>query len=249
MKIATWNVNSINARVEQVLEFMEKHGIDVMAVQETKADDSKFPWERLDYNVVHSGQKAYNGVAIISKYEIGNVVKDFDNITEEARLIMGEVKGIRIMSAYFPHGKMIGSDSFMYKLEFMEKLGEFLKDFVKEKFIIMGDFNVAMEEKDVYNPDIMQYSIGFSIEERKALKRLYEIGFTDLFRLCNPDVQEYTWWDYRANSFKRNAGMRIDYIWASKDVAEKCVDSYVAKEMRAKEKPSDHAPVVAEIKI
>ncbi len=250
MKIATWNVNSINARIEQLLEFMEEHEIDVMAVQETKADDDKFPWDAIAYSTIHAGQKAYNGVAIISKYGFDSHTKNFDDITEgEARLIMGEVKGIRIMSAYFPHGRMVGSPHFKRKLEFIARLKEFLMKYVNERFIIMGDFNIAMYEIDVYNPEIMQYSIGFSMEERNALMELYNIGFADLFRKCNPHAREYTWWDYRANSFRRNAGMRIDYIWASRDIASKCKRAYIAREMRAKERPSDHAPVVAELDI
>ena len=252
MLLATWNVNSINARLDLLKAFLKEVKPDVIALQETKVEDDKFPniFETMGYEATFKGQKGYNGVAILSKFGFDSIEKDFKWIEgEEKRIIMVEIKGIKIMDAYFPHGKFIGSSSYQFKLEFIRSLASYLKKFMELPFIIVGDFNVAMEEKDVYEPSILQYSIGFSEEERKALKELYEIGFIDVFRMHNKKDGQYTWWDYRANSFKRNAGMRIDYIWATEKMANKCKRCYIAKEYRAKPKPSDHAPVVAEFEI
>ena len=253
MLVATWNVNSLNARLPLLKEFIEKREPDILSIQETKIEDEKFPkkfFEELGYDCIYKGQKAYNGVAIISKFDIGNYEKNFEEIEkDEKRIIMAEIKGIKIINAYFPHGKMVGSPYFKFKLEFIEKMRDYIKNKIDKEsnLLLVGDFNVAMEEIDVYNPDILQYSIGFSMEERNALKELYDIGFIDIFRIHNKNAKEYTWWDYMANSFKRNAGMRIDYIWASKNIAKRSRNCYIDKEMRAKKKPSDHAPVVAEI--
>ena len=251
MLIATWNVNSLNARMEHLKEFLKS--VDIMALQETKVEDDKFPektFNDMGFNCVYKGEKGYNGVAILSKFGIDSVERNFDWIERgQKRILMVEIKGIKLLNAYFPHGKNIGSPYYEYKIEFIEKLADYLKDFMDDELIIMGDFNVAMENKDVYAPDILQYSIGFSERERKALKKLYEIGFVDIFRMFNNEAKQYTWWDYRANSFKRNAGMRIDYIWATNKIAKNFKNCFIEKEMRAKPKPSDHTPVVAEIEI
>jgi len=253
MRVATWNVNSLNARLEPLKEFLETRHPDVVALQETKIEDENFPekfFKGMGYNCAFKGEKGYNGVAVLSRFEFDAVEKNFDWIENgQKRLIMVVVKGIKIMNAYFPHGKMIGSSYYKFKLDFIKKLGEYLKNYVSNALIITGDFNVAMERKDVYAPDIMQYSIGFSDAERKALKELYNTGFVDLFRMFNEEGKQYTWWDYRANSFKRNAGMRLDYIWATKKLAEKCRSCHIDKEMRSKPKPSDHAPIIADFEI
>ena len=248
VKIATWNVNSLNARLEILLEFIEKRKPDIIALQETKVEDDKFPlhaFNEVGYKCLFKGQKAYNGVAIISKMDWDKYEKNFEDIEgEQKRIIMAEINGIKIINAYFPHGKMVGSSYFQFKLDFIKKLKEYISKL--KNVILLGDFNVAPEEMDVYNPDILQYSIGFSVDERNALNELYSIGFVDVFRLHNKNKGEYTWWDYRSNSFKRNAGMRIDHIWAFKNIASKSISCYIDKEIRAKPKTSDHAPVVAE---
>jgi len=160
---------------------------------------------------------------------------------------MAEIDGIKIINAYFPHGKIIGSPSFDYKIEFIEGLREYIiKNFdERDALLLVGDFNVAPEKRDVYNPEILQYSIGFSREERDAIFRLMSTGFIDIFRLHNKGGREYTWWDYRSNSFRRNAGMRVDHIWGFKSMAERSKKSFIYKEMRAMPKPSDHAPLFA----
>jgi len=249
MRIATWNVNSLNARMDLLKDFLR--GIDVVALQETKLEDEKFPekiFNEMGFNCAFKGEKGYNGVAIISKFEFDRVKKDFEWIERgQKRLIMAEIHGIKLLNAYFPHGKIVDSPYYEFKIEFIGKLADYLKDYMDDMLIMMGDFNVAMEKEDVYSPDIMQYSIGFSEKEREALKKLHEIGFVDVFRMFNKEEKQYTWWDYRANSFKRNAGMRIDYIWTTKRMAEKFKKCFIDKEMRAKPKPSDHAPVIAEL--
>ncbi len=253
MRVATWNVNSLNARLELLDEFLKTVHPDVISLQETKMEDKNFPediFNDMGYNCAFKGEKGYNGVAVLSRFEFDSVEKNFEWIEDgQKRLIMVVVRGIKIMNAYFPHGKMIGSPYYRFKLNFIKKLAEHLKDYASDKFIITGDFNVAMEKEDVYAPDIMQYSIGFSNAERKTLKELYSIGFVDVFRMFNEEEKQYTWWDYRANSFKRNAGMRLDYIWATKILAEKCRSCYIDKEMRGKPRPSDHAPVIADFEI
>lgn len=250
MRIATWNVNSINARLPLIEEFLRKEEIDIAGFQETKIEDSKFPEQffmDMGYKCMFRGQRGYNGVAVVSKYDMKPVTTDFEWIEgNEKRLIMVEIEGIKIINAYFPHGKMVFSPYYEFKINFIKKLKEFVSKFIGENLILMGDFNVAMEDIDVYQPDILQYSIGFSKMEREALMDLYNTGFVDVFRLHNRNGGQYTWWDYRGNSFRRNAGMRIDYIWATPGMAERCTKSYIDREMRAKEHPSDHAPVVAE---
>ncbi|HEC76170.1 MAG TPA: exodeoxyribonuclease III [Thermoplasmatales archaeon] len=254
-KIATWNINSINAHLHLVKEFIEKRMPDVVAFQETKIEDKNFPAEifyEMGYNSVFKGQKAYNGVAILSKKDIDYFEKNFKEIEgEDKRILLVEVNGIKIINAYFPHGKMIDSYQFEFKINFIEKLMTYIKkNFLPdENLLLVGDFNVATEEKDVYAPEILQYSIGFSMEERKAIKELYKMGFTDIFRLHNKNSGEYTWWNYQSNSFRRNVGMRIDYIWARGKIANRSKNCFIDKEFRAKYKPSDHAPVIAEFKI
>lgn len=253
-RIATWNVNSINARIHLIKKFIEERLPDVIALQETKIEDKNFPSEifyEMGYNCIFKGQKAYNGVAIISKVKIDSFEKEFREIEgEDKRILLIETNGIKIMNAYFPHGKNIGSEQFKFKINFIEKLADYIKkNFSSDDFILVGDFNVALEEIDVYAPEILQYSVGFSIEERKAIKRLYEVGFEDVFRLHNKNSGEYTWWDYQSNSFRRNAGMRIDHIWAKGEVAHKSKNCFIDKEFRAMNKPSDHAPVIAEFEI
>lgn len=253
-RIATWNVNSLMARLHLIKKFIEERKPDVIALQETKVGDKNFPAEifyDMGYNSVFKGQKAYNGVAVLSKLEIDYSEKEFKEIEgEDKRILLVEINGIKIMNAYFPHGKSVASDQFKFKINFIEKLREYIKEnFSSDDFILAGDFNVALEEIDVYAPEILQYSIGFSIEERKAIKGLYETGFTDIFRLHNKNSGEYTWWDYQSNSFRRNAGMRIDYVWAKGEIAGKSKNCFIDKAFRAMNKPSDHAPVIAEFEI
>jgi len=255
LTVATWNVNSLNARLPLVEKMLEKMRPDILAMQEIKMEDEKFPvdfFREKGYESVFKGEKSYNGVAIVSKYDIKSFEKNFQEIEgEQKRIIMAEIEGMKILNAYFPHGKMIGSPSFDYKIKFMDKLRKYItKNFdMGENLLLVGDFNVALEERDVYNPEILQFSIGFSREERDALYRLLNIGFVDIFRLHNEGGGEYTWWDYRSNSFKRNAGMRVDHIWGFRGIAERSRNCFIYKEIRGMQRPSDHAPVFATFEI
>jgi exodeoxyribonuclease-3 len=252
ISVATWNVNSIRARMELLREWLHEEKMDIACIQETKVTDDEFPYDELKemgYSIAAKGQKAYNGVCTLSKYSFSSVKKDFEHIERgEKRIIEVVAEGINIINAYFPHGKFPGSESFHYKIDFIEGLRDYLDknfDFKKDKVIILGDFNVAPEELDVYDADALENTIGFHEREREALLYLKSWGFVDLFREKNNGMREYTWWDYRSASFKRNAGMRVDHIWASEKLAARCVECSINRGMRAKPKPSDHAPVKA----
>lgn len=253
ISVATWNVNSLRARMDLLTGWLQSNNIDIICLQETKVEDEKFPQEtfkKMGYHVVFKGEKTYNGVCTLSSYPFVAVKKDFESIEGKQKRIL-EVTiegGITIINAYFPHGKMVGSDSFQLKIEFIKKLRDYIKKNFDEsdKTLLVGDFNVAPEEIDVYDPEILQYYIGFSIDERNAVKELYSIGFIDIFRLHNKESEEYSWWDYRSNSFKRNAGMRVDHIWGFEEISKNSKKCFIDREMRAKPKPSDHAPVISE---
>jgi len=250
--IATWNVNSIRARMELILKWLGESRVDVACLQETKVADDEFPFQEfkeMGYHVAVKGQKTYNGVCILSRHPLAKIKKDFDEIEhDQKRLIEANIDGIEIINAYFPHGKFPWSDSFYYKIDFIEGLRAYLdKNFDSERddVIILGDFNVAPDEIDVYDAEVLENTIGFHEREREALLYLKEWGFVDLFREKNKNSREYTWWDYRGASFKRDAGMRVDHIWASKKLAKKCIKCSINRGMRAQPRPSDHAPVEA----
>ncbi|BAL80548.1 exodeoxyribonuclease III [Caldisericum exile] len=253
MKIATWNVNSIRSRVEHVLMLLKDNEVDILGIQELKTEEKNFPFkdfESLGYYVEAFGQKAYNGVALISKFPFESITKNVLNDTE-ARTIVGIVKGLHILNVYFPHGGEYGSEKFFYKLEFYQKIKNYIlkNNLLDVDFILMGDFNVAKEPIDVWDPVMLDGTIGFMKEEREAISDLMSIGLVDAFRHFNPDVQEFTWWDYTSGSFRRNWGMRIDYILVSKSMLPKLQNCYIEKTFRKLEKPSDHVPVVLEISV
>ncbi len=250
--IATWNVNSLRARMDLLLYWLKSRKIDVLCLQETKVEDGQFPkeiFEELGYHVLFKGEKAYNGVCILSMYPFKSIKKDFGNIEgEQKRILEASIDDFTIINAYFPHGKIPDSSSFYYKIDFVEGLRLYLDENFgsNDNLILTGDFNIAPEEIDVFDADFLKNAIGFHPREREALLYLKEWGFIDLFRHCNKNVKGYTWWDYRNSSFKKNKGMRIDHIWASEKMAEHCKKCIIDKEMRGKPKPSDHAPVIAE---
>lgn len=253
MKIATWNVNSIRSRLEHVKIFLKDNDIDILGMQELKTEEKNFPFDEfkeLGYKAEMLGQKAYNGVALVSRLPFSKVIKNVLN-EEEARTILGEVNGINILNVYFPHGGEYGSERFFYKLEFYKKIKNYIlkNSFLNDNFIIMGDFNVAKDEIDVWDPVLLSGTIGFMKEEREALSDLMSIGLVDAFRYFHKDVQEFTWWDYTGGSFRRNWGMRIDYILVSEKLIPKLKNCYIEKTFRSLEKPSDHVPVVLELQI
>ncbi|MFU2158146.1 MULTISPECIES: exodeoxyribonuclease III [Caldisericum] len=251
MRIATWNVNSIRSRLEHVKIFLKDNNIDILGMQELKTEEKHFPFEdfkSLNYYVEVFGQKAYNGVALISRFQFEKVDRNV-LVESEARTILGVVRGIHILNVYFPHGGEYGSERFFYKLEFYQKIKNYIlkNDFLNTDFILMGDFNVAKDPIDVWDPVALNGTIGFMKEEREAITDLMSVGLIDAFRYLYPDVQEFTWWDYTGGSFRRNWGMRIDYILISKSLLPKLKNCYIEKTFRKLEKPSDHVPVVLEL--
>jgi exodeoxyribonuclease-3 len=255
VKIATWNVNSLNVRLPHVLEWLGAHKPDVLVLQEIKQLTEKFPGEALadaGYRSVASGQKTYNGVAVISKQEHSDPIMDFPAFEDPQRRILATtIAGVRVVNLYIPNGSEVGSEKYAYKLSWLAALREFLKDEMShhEKLIALGDFNIAPADEDVYDAQKWGAAILCSPKERAALKELLKLGLSDVFRQFEQPEKAYSWWDYRAAGFRRNAGLRIDLILATAALSRNCTASYVDKEPRAWERPSDHAPVVAEFDI
>jgi len=250
--IATWNVNSVRARMELLLEWLRESSVDVVCLQETKVKDDEFPMEEfkeMGYHVAVKGQKTYNGVCTLSRCPFDGIKTDFDEIEQgHKRILQVSVGGITIINAYFPQGKIPESEYFYYKLDFMGNLRAYLDgnfDSSGDDVILLGDFNVAPDEIDVYDAEALRNTIGFHEDEREALSYLKEWGFVDLFRAKNEDSGEFTWWDYRNASFRRNMGMRVDHVWASGNMAERCTSCRIDRNMRKMPRPSDHVPVIA----
>ena len=253
MKIATWNVNSILARLPHVTRWLEKEGPDVLCIQETKCADEKFPsldFKAIGYDCLIFGQQSYNGVAILSKAGCASVQRGYaeDDATAHSRLVAADVAGIRVVDVYVPNGQVVGSEKYQYKLSWMKRLRTFFDESYDPDtpVLLCGDFNVAPEERDVHDPRLWQNRILFSEPERAALQHIKEWGFTDTFRLHTEEAGHYSWWDYRAGGFRRNLGLRIDHIWVSPPLAKRSTRTWIDKEPRGWERPSDHAPVIAE---
>ncbi len=256
MKIATWNVNSIAIRLEQVLNWLKTTETDVLCLQETKCVDEKFPFaeiEQAGYNVEFFGQKSYNGVAILANREITDVQKSFpdDDADAPKRLIAATVENIRIVNTYIPNGTELWSDKFTFKLDWLQRLRKFFDaTCAKDSDVLLcGDFNVAPDERDVWSVAAWEGKLHFSKPERAAIHHVKQWGFVDVFREKNGDAREFSWWNYREGAFYKNQGLRIDHIWTSENLAKKCVDCRIDREPRGAERPSDHTPVVAEFAI
>jgi exodeoxyribonuclease-3 len=258
IKILTWNVNSIRVRIPLLLALIAKDSPDVILLQETKCEDQKFPQEELSdlgYQMVLNGQKTYNGVAILSKFTIDSSTTTFTNnpIPEQARFLEAEINlpigYAKIISVYVPNGGEVGSQNYQMKLEFLKALSEHLSASKKhDEYIIMGgDFNVAAEEIDVFDAERLSCQTCFTLPERKAMRTLLNSGMCDLYRLLNADKKEFSWWDYRGSSLKKDEGMRIDTIISSYNLTKHSITTTILKEWRQCEMPSDHAPVVVEI--
>ncbi len=258
MKIACWNVNSIRSRLTQAINWIEKHSPDVILFQELKCEESSFPYEafsHLPYNNAVVGQKTFNGVAVFSKYPIDNVVEDFPGnpCSDQARFVEvtfnSSLGYFRVISVYVPNGGEVYSDKFELKLKFLASLRQYLHSIktTEENIIIGGDFNVAPFDIDVYAPQHLQHTTCFTIEERALLRSIFNDGWVDLHRILHPNLCEYTWWDYRANAFEHNHGMRIDLILGNPHVGDMVKEFFVDKEARAEEKASDHAPIIVKL--
>lgn len=256
MKIATWNVNSINARLDHLVKWLTDTQTDVVCLQETKCVDENFPYQAihdLGYHTTFYGQKSYNGVAILSKHDIDDVQKNFPDDDDEApkRLIAATINGIRIVNTYIPNGTELWSDKYTFKLDWLQRLRHFFDETCDNggNVLLCGDFNVAPDELDVWSVPAWEGKIHFSKPERAAIKYVKQWGFVDVFRKVNGDKKEFSWWNYREGAWQRNRGLRIDHIWTSEALAEKCTACWVDKTPREWERPSDHAPVVAEFDI
>ena len=256
MKIATWNVNSINARLDHLLGWLETTQTDVVCLQETKCVDDNFPYQPIfdaGYHTAFFGQKSYNGVAILSKHELDDVQKGFPDDDGEApkRLIAATINGVRIVNTYIPNGTEIGTDKFTFKLDWIQRLRKFFDATCDKEgdVLLCGDFNVAPHELDVWNVPAWTGKLHFSKPERAAIYQVKQWGFIDVFRQMNGEVREFSWWDYRLMAFPRNHGLRIDHIWTSQNLADKCTGCWIDRDPRSLERPSDHTPVVAEFSI
>lgn len=255
MKVATWNINGIASRLDHVIRWSEMAKPDVLCLQETKTRDAKFPIRKLEsagfkYIEVH-GEKSYNGVAILSHLPLDDVQKGFDDDTEtsDKRVIAARVEDIHIVCAYFPHGRHIGHDKFHAKIAWVKRLRQYFDQLYSpdDEVILCGDTNICPQEMDMWNVRYWAPRIHFSKEEREVFINLKRWGFVDVFREFNDQPGEYTWWDtYHESAFLKNRGLRLDYMWASQSLADRCTDCWVDREPRGWEKPSDHAPVVAE---
>ena len=256
MKVATWNVNSIRTRQQIVADWLQQHQVDVLCLQETKVQDPDFPrspFADLGYNIYISGQKSYNGVAIFSLNPLAEVSYGFSAVTGETtldqqkRVISGIANGVRIVNLYVPNGSVIDSDKYQYKLDWLEMLRKYLEVLQTEgEICVCGDFNIALEDKDIYTNQARDRHIMSSPTEREALNRVLELGFQDAFRKFNLEPGHYSWWDYRAGGFARNRGWRIDHHYLTQKLYKQAVNCWIDVEPRKLEKPSDHAPVIVE---
>ena len=252
MKVATWNVNSLKVRLPQVLAWLAEAGPDVLALQEIKQPDQDFPAEALQaagYHGISNGQRTYNGVALLSRQPPSDPVRALPGSEDpQRRVLAATIDGVRIVNLYVPNGQAVDSEKYQYKLEWLERLRDYLADELKahERLVVLGDFNIAPEDRDVHDPELWRGRVLFSEPEHAALKRLTDLGLVDLFRQFDQPEDAFSWWDYRAAAFRRNRGLRIDLILGSHTMAERCVASAIDPEPRGWERPSDHAPVWAE---
>jgi len=252
-RLATWNVNSLKVRLPHLLDWLARAQPDVMCLQETKTEDANFPLAAIQaagYQAVFCGQKAYNGVAILARSaltEVAHGIPDFPD--DPKRSIAASVGELRVVCLYAPNGQALGSDKYLYKLRWYEALAAWLKSELarRPRLAVLGDLNVAPEDRDVHNPKRWEGQIHVSEPERAAFRRLLELGFADAFRLFAQPEKEFSWWDYRLMAFQRGWGLRIDEILLSPELAAQCVACTIDKAPRARERPSDHAPVIAEL--
>jgi exodeoxyribonuclease III len=253
LRFATWNVNSLAVRLPQVLDWLAANPVDVLVLQETKLTDDKFPHAEIEaagYEVKWFGQKTYNGVALISRREATDVLRNIPGFADEqARTIAGTVEGIRVIGAYFPNGQAPDSDKFTYKMRWLDALHGWVQAELAAhaELVLMGDFNIAPEDRDVYDPVAWAGQIHCTPEERAAFQRLQGLGLVDAFRIFEQPPKSWSWWDYRNLAFRKNQGLRIDHILVSPALRARVAACTIDKLPRKNERPSDHAPVIVEI--
>lgn len=255
MKIATWNVNSLKVRLSHVLDWLALNQPDVLCLQETKLQDENFPVEEIaaaGYQTIYLGQKTYNGVALLSKQPGSEVISGIPDLDDAQKRVLGAVYGgIRVVCVYVPNGQHVTSEKYQYKLKWLAALRDWMRDMLAkhEQLVLLGDFNIAPEERDVHDPKLWEGQVLFSLPEREAFREILDLGLTDSFRLFEQAEKSFTWWDYRMMAFRRNMGLRIDHILLSHDLAKTCTACVIDKATRRLERPSDHAPVMAELGI
>ena len=250
MQLATWNVNSLKVRLPHVLDWLRDNPIDVLCLQETKQEDSKFPYDVLSaagYKAIHNGQKTYNGVAILSRHDMIDVehgIAGFED--EQKRVISATINGIRVICLYIVNGQAVDSEKYGYKMRWLEALIDWLDVELKKypKLVLLGDYNIAPADRDCHDPILWQGQILVSPREREMFIKLTQLGLHDSFRLFEQPEKSFSWWDYRMMGFRRNFGMRIDHILVSDALKDKCLSCIIDKAPRKLERPSDHTPVV-----
>lgn len=255
MRIATWNVNSLRVRLPQVLRWLDSNRPDVLALQETKTEDRNFPvgeFESAGYHVAFCGQPAYNGVALVSRTPpevLATALPDFEDA--QKRVLLANYGELAILDLYVPNGQTVDSDKYRYKLDWLAQLDAWIGELshTHSKLVLLGDFNIAPEDRDVYDPATWAGQVLVSDAERAAFRKLLDRGFADSFRLHTDGNGHYSWWDYRAAAFRRNQGLRIDHILLSQALAERSSGTTIDREPRGWERPSDHTPVIAEINL
>lgn len=254
MKLATWNINSLTVRLPQVLDWLQSNPVDVLVLQELKMTDDKFPFDAFTQAGYHAhcfGQKTYNGVALLSKAPVTDVVKNIPGFSDDmARVISGTVNGVRVIGAYFPNGQEPGSDKFDYKMNWLKGLRDWIKTelVAHPRLVLMGDYNITFDDADVWDPIGLKDTIHCTDEERYHLGALVALGLHDAYRLFPQAEKSYSWWDYRDFGFRRNRGMRIDHILVSNALKADVTSCVIDKTPRKNERPSDHTPVILELR-
>ncbi len=263
MKIATWNVNSIRTRLDQVITWLNETEIDLLCIQETKVEDQFFPvkaFEDHGYEVKFHGQKSYNGVALVSRSKLEDVRygllgelpldKEAKKLSDQKRVISALLENIRVVNLYVPNGSDIKTEKYQYKLEWLKCLKRYLVEQSKrnEPLCLLGDFNIALEDRDIHNPERLSGGIMASLQERQALCKIIGDELKDVFRLFETETNHWSWWDYRSGGWERDRGWRIDHIYLCQELLEQAKSCTIHKAIRGNQKPSDHAPVVLELK-
>jgi exodeoxyribonuclease-3 len=258
MKLATWNVNSLKVRLPQVLAWLEANPVDALCLQELKLDHDKFPLEaftEIGYHAGWAGQKTYNGVAVISRAPGQDVIRNIPGFEDHQQRVLATTlpfgsASIRVISAYCPNGQSLDSDKYVYKLAWYKAFEQWLMQEMQHypNIAVLGDYNIAPKDEDVHNPEKWIGQVLVSEPERAALESLLALGLTDAFRMFEQPEKSFSWWDYRMNGFKRNAGMRIDHVLLSAALVEQCTACIIDKAPRGNEQPSDHTPVVATLR-
>ncbi len=254
MRLSAWNVNSLKIRLPQVVDWLSTNRPDVLCLQETKIEDEKFPLAEIQaagYQALFSGQKTYNGVAILSKQqgmETISAIPAFNDM--QKRVLAATIDNVRVICVYAPNGQSVDSDKYRYKLEWLAAFNSWLKDELVRypQLAVLGDLNIAPEDRDVHDPQAWEGNVLVSPQERQAFRDLLKLGLKDSFRLFEQPEKSYSWWDYRLSAFRRNLGLRIDHILLSSALVPYCKSSTIDTKPRQAERPSDHAPVLAEIR-